>query len=911
MKPAMTPNLKWLFRLLLFLFLLLLANGLYLGSVTFQEYVQDRIVQNSFYLWMFLGHIGLGLLLVTPVLIFGTLHGLRGKSHSNQKVKKWGLSLFLLGLILLITGVFLSRFEGFPTLSNPSHRTLMYWAHVICPVLVLYCFWRHRPMSMRRRIRQWTPLLTVCLGLFFGFRLVHHTGDAPPPAPIDQTKLFFPATTRSAIGDLIPADLLNIDAYCQECHQESHETWLASAHRFSSFNNPVYRFSVEETRATVMNRDGSIQASRFCAGCHDPVPLLTGRFDDPNFNADTDPTAKVGITCTVCHGIEAIHSNRGNGEFTIAPLVQYPFFGQNSGWQAYLNRQLIKAKPGYHKTTMLRPIHKTANFCGSCHKVHIPKELNHYRWLRGQNHFDPFLLSGVSGHGIDAFYYPEKAQADCSGCHMPTFKSEEFGAKARGPQGEMMLKSHQFPAANTGLGALKPSPDTARMTELNAAFLKDVLRIDLFGLRQGTNLDVPQIAPLRPQVPHLETAKPYILEVVLRNLKTGHPFTQGTADSNQVWVDLRFSTDQGLIASSGWVGPEGNVDPAAHFINAFVLDREGRRIDRRNVPDIFMPLYNHQIPPGAADTIFFAFELPKTLQGQDVTVEARILYRKFDETLVGYMKERGFNPADIKQLPMVEICSDRLTFQTEGQGFEVLPAPEIPEWMRWNDYGIGLLRKGGKGPLKMAEAAFAQVEGLGSYQGPINLARAYMAQGRIQTEASEALERAKEMDNTPPWTLLWLSGQINRQNGNLDLAARDFERILALDFPNPRNFDFSPDYRLLNQLAGTYYDQAKAIDVPDEQTEFLTKAKEMFEKSLVIDPENLTAHYNLAQIYKQLGDTAKAEAHTQSHLTYRPDENAQAQAILKARKRYPEADRVAETLTIYPLTPATSGKGNP
>ena len=26
-------------------------------------------------------------------------------------------------------------------------------------------------------------------------------------------------------------------------------------------------------------------------------------------------------------------------------------------------------------------------------KVHLPEELNHYKWLRGQNHYDSFLLS--------------------------------------------------------------------------------------------------------------------------------------------------------------------------------------------------------------------------------------------------------------------------------------------------------------------------------------------------------------------------------------------------------------------------------------------------------------------------------------------------------------------------------------
>ena len=39
------------------------------------------------------------------------------------------------------------------------------------------------------------------------------------------------------------------------------------------------------------------------------------------------------------------------------------------------------------------------------------------------------------------------------------------------------------------------------------------------------------------------------------------------------------------------------LDPWSKMFNAFVIDREGGRIDRRNPQDIFLPLYNNQIPP--------------------------------------------------------------------------------------------------------------------------------------------------------------------------------------------------------------------------------------------------------------------------------------------------------------------------
>ncbi len=50
---------------------------------------------------------------------------------------------------------------------------------------------------------------------------------------------------------------------------------------FSSFNNPAYLYALRETRKVVQERDGTVQASRWCAGCHDPVPFFSGAFDQP------------------------------------------------------------------------------------------------------------------------------------------------------------------------------------------------------------------------------------------------------------------------------------------------------------------------------------------------------------------------------------------------------------------------------------------------------------------------------------------------------------------------------------------------------------------------------------------------------------------------------------------------------
>ena len=90
--------------------------------------------------------------------------------------------------------------------------------------------------------------------------------------------------------------------------------------------------------------------------------------------------------------------------------------------------------------------------------VSLPREVTKYKdFLRGQNHYDTYLLSGVSGHNARAFYYPEKAQANCAGCHMPLKESQDFAANFFNPTNTStrFIHSHLFPAANTGIAFLR------------------------------------------------------------------------------------------------------------------------------------------------------------------------------------------------------------------------------------------------------------------------------------------------------------------------------------------------------------------------------------------------------------------------------------------------------------------------
>ncbi len=74
-----------------------------------------------------------------------------------------------------------------------------------------------------------------------------------------------------------------------------------------------------------------------------------------------------------------------------------------------------------------------------------------------------------------------------------------------------------------------------------------------------------------------------------------------------------------------------------------------------------------------------------------------------------------------------------------------------------------------------------------------------------------------------------------------------------------------------------------------------------FEQALALDPENVTAHYNLSLIHAQLGDQARADEHRALHGTYKPDDNARDRAVAAARIKYPAANHAAEAIVIYDL----------
>ena len=922
-KPVLpvTPRLRLVLYVVLTLFGALLANGLYLAAITWVQYFSGVTYENHFYQLMFLGHLGLGLLLILPVIGFGFVHMWRARNRRNRRAVKIGYALFAVSIVILVSGALLTRIGSFQIV-DPSARRVVYWAHIIAPLLVIWLYWLHRLVGPRIKWHVGRKV-GIAIGCFVIGMVAFQASDSrisEDIAPSDGDKYFQPSLAKTATGKFISEKTLMNDQYCLGCHGDIHSDWLHSAHKLSSFNNPAYRASVRETRQVSQKRSGDVKASRWCAGCHDPVPFFSGKFDDPNYDDVGDPTAHAGITCTVCHAIQSVDSHIGNADYTIDEPKHYPFAYSENSLLKQLNALMVKAKPEFHKREMLKPFHKTAEFCSTCHKVSLPGDVTNYKeWMRGQNHYDTYLLSGVSGHGARSFYYPDVAKTNCNECHMNDVASSDLGAKMSSELGELAVAGHGFPSANTALSHWLGDKEGI---EAHRKMLKGSLRVDLFGLREEGKVSGKLLAPLGDNNATVQPGKSYLIETVLRTLTLGHHFTQGTTDSNQVWVELIAEQDGKTIGKSGTRDERERVDSWSHFVNTFMLDKHGQRIDRRNAQDIFTPMYSHQIPPGAGQTIHYKLNVPEG-STEPINVTARLLYRKFDTTYLDIIRrdrdpqrdplDLGL-PGDRNDLPIIEIATDTVTLSVgdefalgtqkdEADGPE--PDPEkqsIPSWQRWNDYGIGLLLNG-KSELRQAYDAFDQVESLGRFDGPLNIARALFAEGELRG-ATEALARAKNMDPAPPsWTHGWLSGSVNRQQGNLDDAVTSLRGVLDTKIP-ARKMDFSLDYFVRNELGLALIDVAGKYE--DDDLEFANKlnaAKREFKIVLESDSENVTAHWNLAKIHGLLGETDLEDHHRRLHIRYKLDDNAAEVAVPVARRSYPAAHHAASRPVIYHLQP--------
>jgi cytochrome c-type biogenesis protein CcmH/NrfG len=750
---------------------------------------------------------------------------------------------------------------------------------------------------------------------------------------------FFPSSAQVYGKQTIPSKFFMESDSCKRCHEDIYNQWFSSAHHFSSFNNQWYRKSIEYMQDTV-----GTKPSKWCGGCHDPAVLYSGLMDTPIKQIVHRPEAQAGLGCMMCHSIADVKSSMGQGDF----YLEYPKLHELAATKNPLERALhdflVRLNPEPHRRVFLKPFMRsqTAEFCSSCHKVHLDVPVNHYRWIRGFNEYDNWQASGVSGQGARSFYYPAKP-SQCADCHMPLTRSSDLGNI------DGMVHSHRFPGANT---ALPTANDDAEQFKITEDFLKSgIVSVDIFALSParaqvkpgvanqsdlsttfavgeeaetkvaagGEGEVVPVTAPLNRVQPVVRRGDTVRVDVVVRTKKVGHFFPGGTVDAYDTWLELKGTDDKGqTIFWSGNVDDNGKgpVEKGAHFYRSLQVDAHGNRINKRNAWATRAVVYVHLIPPGAADTVHYRVQIPEGA-GDKITLHARLCYRKFawwntqfsfagvpeagqsgsavtpdyDDrkfAFAGSLTGVSAKEERIPDLPIVALAEDEVTLSVTPHN-ALLPVPktvlQAGDWQRWNDYGIGLLLQG---DLKGAQAAFEKVTEVApnNPDGWVNIGRAAVQEGdmdRARAVLAKALSLSPDLARAH-----FFYAKVLRSDGRYDEAADHLHKVLA---------QYPRDRVALNDLGRILFLQRKYAD-----------AVTVLQSVLAVDPEDLQAHYNLMLCYNGLGDQKLAHEHEIRYLRFKADESSQA-ITGPYRQLNPEDNNERQAIHEHVSAPVTEHVG--
>jgi tetratricopeptide (TPR) repeat protein len=796
-------------------------------------------------------HLWLGLALCVALPVFVASHFVLHRRHRNGRARRIGLvTAALAGLGCAIgLGLWLGS-------AGAGARPELVFGHELAFVVALVAYVVHRLWA------KVTPALKVewigvgaALVILGGLWTAQRWGSAvADPGPARAA--YGPGLSQAQTVDghmLGPAELANPE-YCAECHAEIAERWAASAHHFSSLNDPFYAATLAVSQA-----HRSPDQIKFCGGCHDPLLLLTGRMD--SHPRPGDPGADEGITCLACHAIVEAPGLIGNGSYVVAAPEHYPGFTSEDPAERALANRLLRSKPAKHVASF-GPAHiREPRLCLACHKAHIPPQLNAHRWVRGQNEWDPWFDSGAGGHSARTFYPPKAEQVRCQDCHMPKIPADDPAAE------DGKVADHAFLGANTALPAVLGDREWLARAE---AFVADgVVSVDVGAVELGGRR---QLAPAG--VVALPEGEAVTVDVVVRNTGSGHLFPGGIADLREVWLELSLVGDDGeVLAASGWLGPNGELDPNAHRWNATLLDAEGEPLAVHEVEETYVVLSARRIMLGAADVVRVSFEAP----AQRSRLELRVLHRKFPRDYVEFALGE-----DAPRMPITVMAKTEL--ELEPGVFEPRPAAaSVEAGARLRALGIAYLLRGDTALARVAVEAAA--ERRPEDPGPqLDLARASLADGAL-AEAEAHVRAADALAPGHP-TAAWLLARIRASRGEHEGAIAALDLALA---------EFPRDRELLVMKGESLFRLERDVE-----------AAEVLAEVLAIDPEHLGAHALLTRIHAERGDEEVAARHLEAWDRVRPRSDDEV-VTERARREHPELDRRANRHYVLPLAPVPVG----
>jgi Flp pilus assembly protein TadD len=641
---------------------------------------------------------------------------------------------------------------------------------------------------------------------------------------------FLPSNATTDTGQFIDSKSFLTAKYCGHCHQEAYAEWRQTAHA-NSFRAPWY---IKNTN--LLRDEKGIEFTRHCEGCHNPIALVSGALTkgspiDRHFDAD-------GITCTTCHSIQKVDA-RGTGSYVMAqPAVlvdanDKPIYGEVSDREilAHLDR---------HSKAVMKDFYRTSDFCAACHKAALPRILNNYKWQRAIFLSDEWQQSSFAKQSPLPFYVKDQVST-CQTCHM---KSEAITLQDYGAE-DGKLKSHRWLGANTALSKYYGYDEQMEKT---VAFLRTgVFNVDLFGIeRNGDKI----AAPLGNVPFEVAAGDDLVVSVVVQNKGIAHNHVPEQRDFYESWVEFQVKDSAGkTIMDSGAIGQDGELDSGAHSFTNRLVNTSGVLNDLHQVWDTRIIAFNNTIISGRSQIVRFGFKLPAGVAGP-ITLTAKVNYRRFNQRFIEFGLGKHY------QLPVVEMASRTRTIALGANQPAPPDAEDNPLWMRWNNYGIGLLDAQ---QYADSAAAFERVAQLRPDYADAytNVAIANYSWQRYDQSRTQ-LEKALKLSPKNARALYYLA-LVERIQGNLDAAVADL-REMAAQYPRSRDAH--------RELGFSLYQQHK-----------YDEARQEYETVQSIDPDDLAAHYILSIVYRRLGMKDKAAVEAAAFADQKDDPTANTYAL--------------------------------
>ncbi|SDE89305.1 tetratricopeptide repeat protein [Terriglobus roseus] len=652
---------------------------------------------------------------------------------------------------------------------------------------------------------------------------------------------FTPSNMTTDNGEFIDPKDFPTAQYCGHCHQAAHQQWRESAHSNSN-RVPWYLKNVG-----LLNEEKGIEFSRHCEGCHDPIAMVAGALTQAG--PKKRPYDADGITCSVCHSMQK-NDLRGTGSYVLAvPAVLVDETGEP------IHRKVsdleILSHLDRHSAAVMKPFYRTSEFCASCHKAALPHELNDYKWQRAMTPYDEWQNSSFAKQSPLPFYV-KPAVSTCETCHMPR---EALTGKGDPGAKNGQLASHRWLGANSLIPAYYGYEEQAK--RVREFLANSVFNVDIFSLERDGENGQPNriIAPLGTVSYAVAPGEKLTVTVVIQNKGAAHSHVPEQRDMYESWTAFTVKDSNGkLIGQSGNLQPSGDLDPAAHSFTNRLINKEGTLNGQHEVWNNRVVAYNNTIQSGRSQLVRYSFTIPKDCTGS-ITITAAVRYRRFDQQFINFALKSNY------QQPVLDMVTATRTINI-GKTLPSTPdAAENPVWMRWNNYGIGLLDAQ---QYAASVSAFEQVAKLRpDYADAYTNVAIADIQWERYAEALPSLNKALALSPDNARALYYLA-LIQRNEGQVDEAIVNLRKV-AQQFPRSRDAH--------RELGFSLY-----------QKQRYAEARTEYEAVQSIDPDDLAAHYNLSIIYRRLGLKEAANRQAAYFADQKDDPTASTFALEYLRK---------------------------